>query len=473
MRTKQETVRLIDEALSAELQPLTHSDPKVRDKLEEILQCLRLSGEDVIRVEEVFGEEMQRGIRDEPSSLLMENTYIPELTPGDGEGEYLGLDLGGTNFRVLLLKLVDGEVVSEKFLTYDIDAETRLNDGIVLFEFLASCVADFAHKESVADKGLKLGFTFSFPMHQKSLHSALLTNWTKSFSATGVVGKDVVHLLQEALNKRGDVNIEVNAILNDTTGTLLQGYALDHRTRIGLILGTGSNAAYLERADRVSHWESERHGEKEIVIDVEWGAFGDNGAIDFVKTHFDRQVDNSSLHINSFSFEKYIGGLYLGELVRLVIVHLANNRLLFNGVLSKEIQVKDSFLASFVSSIEKDTIDTESHETENILKQFNLTYCEDDIAVIKYVCELASIRASLLVSACLSRLLKQMDKDDVTIAVDGSVFKFHPRYRLWMEKFIAFLAPKYKFQLILAEDGSGKGAAIASAIAKRLEQTYH
>lgn len=43
-----------------------------------------------------------------------------------------------------------------------------------------------------------------------------------------------------------------------------------------------------------------------------------------------------------------------------------------------------------------------------------------------------------------ARLLKQMDRPDVTIAVDGSVFKFHPRYKLWMNRFIKLLAPNHK-----------------------------
>ena len=35
---------------------------------------------------------------------------------------------------------------------------------------------------------------------------------------SGVEGQDVVSLLQDALNRRGDVKIEICAILNDTTG---------------------------------------------------------------------------------------------------------------------------------------------------------------------------------------------------------------------------------------------------------------
>lgn len=46
----------------------------------------------------------------------------------------------------------------------------------------------------------------------------------------------------------------------------MMGAFLDKNTCVGLILGTGSNACYLERADRVKHWETKRHGEKEVNI---------------------------------------------------------------------------------------------------------------------------------------------------------------------------------------------------------------
>lgn len=112
------------------------------------------------------------------------------------------------------------------------------------------------------------GFTFSFPMIQHSLDAGILVTWTKTFNCPDSVNKDIVKLLREALDRRGDTKVKVVAVLNDTTGTLVQGSTLDHNVAIGLILGTGSNACYLERADRVEHWETERHGEREVSIDV-------------------------------------------------------------------------------------------------------------------------------------------------------------------------------------------------------------
>ena len=48
-----------------------------------------------------------------------------------------------------------------------------------------------------------------------------LVRWTKGFNCEGVEGRNVVECLQEALVRRGDVQIEICAILNDTTGNLM------------------------------------------------------------------------------------------------------------------------------------------------------------------------------------------------------------------------------------------------------------
>lgn len=239
---------------------------------------------------------MDAALSEGQSSLQMENTYIPELPNGREEGKFLALDLGGTNFRVIMVEIVKGQIVSEIVKRYHIPDESRLGFGVPLFDHLAECCEDFVTENGLRDDNLPMGFTFSFPMTQHSLTSADLLVWTKSFNIPSMVGQDVVKILQEALVRRGLDNIEVLCILNDTTGTLVQGASMDKRAKIGIILGTGSNAAYLERADRVKHWEGGRHGAKNVIVDMEWGAFGDNGTLDFIRTKFDVEVDNASLH---------------------------------------------------------------------------------------------------------------------------------------------------------------------------------
>lgn len=119
-------------------------------------------------------------------------------------------------------------------------------------------------------------------MQQQSLKSGVLVKWTKSFNCSGVEGNDVVKLLTEALERKGCSDVTVWAVLNDTTGTFplrltvgsgipmtisvsgtfLMGAYMDRETSIGLILGTGCNACYLEKSEKVQEWERKRYGEE-------------------------------------------------------------------------------------------------------------------------------------------------------------------------------------------------------------------
>ena len=58
----------------------------------------------------------------------------------------------------------------------------------------------------------------------------------------------------------------------------------------------------------------------------------------------------------------------------------------------------------------------------------------------------------------------------MTVAVDGTLFKKHPTFQQHMEECLSELVPQYEVKLMLAEDGSGVGAALAAAVAKRLSQ---
>jgi hexokinase len=60
--------------------------------------------------------------------------------------------------------------------------------------------------------------------------------------------------------------------------------------------GTGSNACYVERLERVGLWDGTMDGPGQVIVNTEWGAFGDNGALDFVKTEYDIEIDGHSIN---------------------------------------------------------------------------------------------------------------------------------------------------------------------------------
>lgn len=69
----------------------------------------------------------------------------------------MALDLGGTNFRVLLLELAHGTPVREEVKKYHISSDLRVGSAIRLFDYLAECVSNFVIAQGLQDVELPLG----------------------------------------------------------------------------------------------------------------------------------------------------------------------------------------------------------------------------------------------------------------------------------------------------------------------------
>lgn len=454
---------------------LPHNDEKAK-KINEVIDTLKLPEEYIQKMITIMKLEMKQGLsKDEAerkkSSLQMENTFVRDICSGEEEGDFLALDLGGTNFRVLWIEMKNGVCAKSLSKNYNVPTETLRGPCIGVFNHLAESISTFMEEENIKDRHMQLGFTFSFPMIQESINKGILVTWTKSFKCPDGVGEDAVKLLNEAIERRGDISIDVTAILNDTTGTLMAGAYLDHKCQIGLILGTGSNAAYVEKIKNVDKWTGPMEDpEAEEVIDIEWGAFGDNGCLDYLKTGFDWEVDKHSNHVGSFTFEKLFGGLYLGEVTRLALVKFASEGLLFDGKVTEKLSTRWNFGTECVTGIDEDNVKGGTSRTKAILKELDIDASDEDVEVAKYLCEVLSIRAAQLVGTGLAVLLNHMNKPEVTVAIDGSLYRHHPRLHDLLMEQINSLAPDIKCKLILAEDGSGRGAGFVAAVVDRLNR---
>ena len=88
---------------------------------------------------------------------------------GKEHGKFLSLDLGGTNFRVIVMELTPEQEFLMDNKIYAIPHEIMTGSGIGLFDHIAKCLADFVHDRELQDEVLPLGFTFSFPCEQVGL----------------------------------------------------------------------------------------------------------------------------------------------------------------------------------------------------------------------------------------------------------------------------------------------------------------
>ena len=77
------------------------------------------------------------------------------------------------------------------------------------FDYIAETVQTFKSSLELGSEECWLSFCFAFPHKLNSIDSGILVNWTKNFNVQGVVGQDVVALLQKALDKKNVISFSV------------------------------------------------------------------------------------------------------------------------------------------------------------------------------------------------------------------------------------------------------------------------
>ncbi|NXO95717.1 HXK3 protein, partial [Certhia brachydactyla] len=441
-----------------------------RREVDEVLAPLRLTHADLEKVQALMREEMERGLCKETSasaSVRMLPTYVTHTPDGTERGRFLALDLGGTNFRVLVVHVTEDGIRMASEI-YVIPAAIMQGTGMGLFDHIIDCIIDFQIKQNLMAQALPLGFTFSFPCQQVGLDKALLLTWTKGFSASGCVGQDVVQLLREAAQRKQHLGMQVIALVNDTVGTMMACGYDDPKCEIGLIVGTGTNACYMEEMRNVGTVEGD---EGRMCINMEWGAFGDNGCLDHLFTYFDKVVDETTINPGKQRFEKLISGMYLGEIVRQILMVMTERQLLFQGKPCPKLQTKDIFQTKFLSTIELNGLAL--RQIRAILNELELDASFEDSVLMREVCQTVSQRAAQLCAAGLAAVVEKMresrglDQLSVTVGVDGTLYKLHPCFSQNLQKTLKELAPNCDVSFLLSEDGSGKGAALVAAVASR------
>ncbi|KAM7391502.1 hypothetical protein PAMP_022187 [Pampus punctatissimus] len=441
-----------------------------------ILDTLRLNREQLLEVKKRMSEEMERGLSKQTyrqATVKMLPTYVRSTPDGTEHGDFLALDLGGSNFRVLLVRVRSGkrQDVEMHHKIYNIPQETMQGTGEELFSHIAYCISDFLEYMGMRGASLPLGFTFSFPCHQSKLDQGILLNWTKGFKASGCVGQDVVTLLKDAVCRRGDFELNFVAVVNDTVGTMMTCGYEDPKCEVGLIVGTGTNVCYMEEMRNIEVVEGD---DGRMCVNMEWGAFGDNGEVDDFLTKFDRIVDDCSNNPGKQRYEKMISGMYLGEIVRNVLIDFTAKGLLFRGKLSERLKTRGIFETKFLSQIESDRL--AMRQVRSILQHLGLTSSTcDDSVLVKEVCSVVARRAAQLCGAGLAAVVDKIRQNrnlqqlSITVGVDGTLYKTHPHFSSIMQETLQDLAPQCKVTFQKSEDGSGKGAALITAVAWRIK----
>ena len=439
--------------------------------LRALRSAFKLPSAELSRLSMHFRREAIKGLEGAPSSMQMIPTFVTKRVTGDEKGDFYALDLGGTNFRVLRLSLEGGgKVGAVKQAKFTISEATKTSDAAGLFGFLADSIATFLAKECGGNPSGDLGFTFSFPVTQTAINAGTLVMWNKGFTAAGVVGHDVVDLLQTQLSSRG-INLKVKALANDTVGTMEAAAYAYPDTTMGVILGTGTNAAYIEKGSKLGKWKGPPCDE--MVINTEWGNL-DMSSVMNATDHF---IDGASTNPGKQTFEKMVSGMYLGEICRVAVL---SPEVLSGFSAGCQAELRAAFAgtgalkSALMSAIEADDTAELSKAGAALAKAGVSSTTVRDRVLLREAAVNISSRAARLSAMGVASLLQLQEWDGAagqpaTVAVDGSVFELYPRFKERMEGGIAELlgveAAK-SVKLVLAKDGSGIGASIIAAVAE-------
>lgn len=167
--------------------------------------------------------------------------------------------------------------------------------------------------------------------------------------------------------------------------------------------------------------------------------------------------------------------MYLGELVRLILIDAIKKNLIFEFLEKKQLMIKKlteksgCFQTSMISDIEGDSFPEFNNSRYIINEIFGIENATvEDYQKLQYICECISKRAANLVAIGISGLIKRINERKVVVGIDGSVYRFHPKFDTYMRSAIKkLISPEIQFDLMLSEDGSGRGAALVAAVASQ------
>jgi len=425
------------------------------NKTQQFLKAHKLQASelDLKTITDDFISEMKKGLEGKGGSLLMLPTYIGAEGTIKPNEPVVAIDAGGTNFRAVKmsfdnnLKLVTENLQQRKMPAIDEELSNK--------EFFATLAAYLTEYKNVSDK---IGFCFSYAVEIFPNKDGKLLEWSKEVKAPEVLGQMVGKNLLEAM---GTPNKHI-VLMNDTVSTLLAGQAAtagrDFDTYIGYILGTGTNACYIEKNSNITKTPNlDLNGNQ--IINIESGNFNL-----MPRTDIDIAFDNTTKLPGRYTFEKMISGGYFGGLCTTALKMAANE-----DVFSAETKVKMKGMGELTSEeVNKFvcSIDLPANTLSAVLVS------KEDKEAAGEIINALITRAAKLVAANLAAVIlktgkaKTADKP-VLMTIEGTTFYKLHNFEVMFEAFLqGFLSGENRrfYEIVEVPNSSLIGAGIAAIV---------
>jgi len=281
-------------------------------------------------------------------------------------------------------------------------------------------------------------------------------------------------------NVSQNLKVHVNAIVNDSTGTLLSKAYTDPFTRYGLILGTGVNIAVhlpvgaLEKEKFGVRPDSWHAAAKDVIVNTELGMFG-KGVLPL--TRWDVQLNAAHERPGFQPLEHLVSGRYLGEVARLVLVDGIRNANVLDGHLPATLEDPYSLDTETIAKIQSSKTIPEARAAFLAQHPTPKVPSDADIKLLRLIAYHTSKRAAAIIAASLHALwnlrnegadAKLISKEQTVIACNGSVVEHYPDFMKNLQTYLDSLivssgGKANSLRLTIAKESSILGAAVAVA----------
>jgi hexokinase len=302
----------------------------------------------------------------------------------------------------------------------------------------------------------------------------------KGFLAShGLLGKDLGDVIQQACARR-NLKVQLNAIVNDSSATLLSTAYSDPSTRYGLILGTGVNiAVHLP----VGAFTSEKFGvrpsswhdaAKHVIVNTELGMFG-KGLLPMTK--WDVHLNATHILPDFQPFEHLVSGRYLGEIARLIILDAIRDVNLLNGDIPPSLEQPYSLDTALLAHMQSSSTYREARDLFSSSHPNPNLPTESDIRIIRSIAVNVSERACAILAAAIHGLWQLRNdaengaahlRDHTVMACNGSVIQNYPSFQATCQRYLNVLVEMTggsagSLELTSTMESSLLGAAVAVA----------
>ncbi|QMW26809.1 hypothetical protein G4B84_002054 [Aspergillus flavus NRRL3357] len=338
-------------------------------EIQKMKSVFTINRETLRTVTDKFVTELENGLSSHENEIPMNITWATGRPTGQEQGTFITIDLGGTNLRVCkveLTKELGGYKITQRKFKLPVQHRQRSVDD--LWALVADKLEESLESQHITKgkEALPLAITFSYP----------------------------------------NLPVEIVALVNHTTGTLVATAYQYAQVKVSSIFITGCNPAYIEDCGLVTKIASyDLPAGKEMAIHTGYGAFNNSHSV-LPRNVFDEAIESTS-RPGQQTYEKMVAALYFGELVRLIILHLHHTTGLFTGCDLSRLDRIHSMESTFLSAMEGGPLGSLGEMQALFRERFNIEPKIQELKICRLVAEIICTRAARLYACGITAICKK------------------------------------------------------------------